>query len=86
MTDIHSQLRVDTRHLKKLDYNVAICEEVSRREMENRTDKLQTDLTDYTNFKIEKEVAIRDEKFVELDEEVRVFKDFNTSVTADLTK
>ena len=54
--------------------------------MENRTDKLQTDLTDYTNFKIEKEVAIRDEKFVELDEEVRVFKDFNTSVTADLTK
>jgi len=39
--------------------------------MTDRTNELETDLTTLLNTEIEKEVTIRDKKFVELDEEVK---------------
>ena len=54
--------------------------------MTDRTNELETDLTTLLNSEIEKEVTIRDKKFVELDEEVKQFKAFDETVTADLTK
>lgn len=54
--------------------------------MTDRTNELETDLTTLLNTEIEKEVTIRDKKFVELDEEVKQFKAFDETVTADLTK
>jgi hypothetical protein len=39
--------------------------------MTDRTNELETDLTTLLNSEIEKEVTIRDKKFVELDEEVK---------------
>ena len=52
LSDVHTQLKVDTKHLKQLDKDVELAQDKAQRQLKERTDKLEKDLTEFTNTKL----------------------------------